>query len=157
MRRIDSGSISISNSVSSAASRSIALSESTPRSSTKSVSSFIWSGATSNEAQASCLILLLRSLINVLISCPIRCVVGVQPVLVVDGTEVALPQIRCDQHRGRVFAPVVPGQPAQCAGDDRAGGTAEEEAVRGEPVAGPDRVRLGHVHDVVHKGRIEDL
>src|SRR5688572_11930092 len=140
MWRIWSGSISISNSVSSAASRSIALSESTPRSSTKCVSSVSWSGVTSKEVQASCLILLLRSLVRVLMCGPFRSVVGVQPVLVVDGTEVALPQIGRDQHRGRLLAPAVPGQPAQCSGDDGSGGTAEEEAVRGEPVTGPDRL-----------------
>ena len=75
---------------------------------------------------------------------------GFDPVGLINGVKVALAQVGGDGHRGQA-ARVVPRQPVHGAADHRAGGAAEQEPSPGQPMAGPDCVRLLDGYHLVHK------
>src|SRR4051794_22531899 len=88
---------------------------------------------------------------------PAECLVAEEPrhpVGLVDGVQVALPEVWGEGHCGEVLG-VVAGQPPHGTADHRAGGAAEEETPAGQPVTGPDRGRFLDPDDLVDVGLVE--
>src|SRR5579863_8587318 len=73
---------------------------------------------------------------------------SLHPLGLVDGVDVALPEVWGDGNRDEA-RPVVPGQPVQRAADHRAGGAAEQEPVPGQAMARPYGVRLLDVDHLI--------
>src|SRR4030095_6063162 len=76
------------------------------------------------------------------------------PAGVVDGVEIALAEVWGDSDRGEVLRSIQ-GQPVHGSADYGAGGTAEQESLARQSMAGTDGVALLDTHHLVHVGLIK--